>query len=69
MRNKKIKPVVIFNQKGVLMAQYQSAYDVAREYGCSKDTVEDYINNGKLYKKGNCFFDYALEKTTPERLS
>lgn len=53
-------PVLVFNSKGKLLAEYPSVKAVAEEFQCCDDTIKEYINNGKLWKKKKVFLDFAL---------
>ena len=53
--------VLVISDRGKPVTEYDSVERTATEYGICNDTVREYINNGKLYKKGKVFFDWAME--------
>ena len=52
--------VIVFNKFGKPIREYQSLERVAEVYEVCPETIRDYINNGKLYRRGNVFFDWGI---------
>lgn len=53
--------VLVISDRGKPVTVFRNVEEAATEYGVCNDTVREYINNGKLYKKGKVFFDWAME--------
>ncbi len=53
-------PVLVFNSKGKLLAQYPNIKATADEFQCSERTIYEYIKTGLLWKKKKVFLDLAL---------
>ena len=53
-------PVIVFNRHGKPIVEYQSIERVAEVYEVCTETIRDYINSGKLYRRGNVYFKWGL---------
>ena len=53
--------IIVINKAGKPIREYSSITELANEYRVTDRTVKQYIENGKLFPKGDVFFDYALD--------
>lgn len=54
-------PVIVFNRHGRPIVEYRSLERVAEVYEVHPETIREYINSGKLYRRGMVYFDWGLE--------
>ena len=53
-------PVIVFNRHGRPIVEYQSIERVAEVYEVCTETIREYINSEKLYRRGMVYFDWGL---------
>ena len=53
--------VIVFNRFGKPIREYGSIEEVAEVYEVCEDTIRQYINSGKLYRRGNVYFDWGIK--------
>lgn len=54
--------IMVISEDGRPIREYQTVTQCAIDYRVSDKTVKEYINSGKLFPRGNVFFDYAIER-------
>ena len=53
--------VMVISEDGRPIREYQTVTQCAIDYRVSDKTIKEYIDNGKLFLKGNVFFDYVIK--------